>query len=94
MSAAPSPALVAMASPVRVPRPARRPVTFARVFWHFVLAGWTASLVGLVVLPRVLARYAVSEARITGWSLYVWLGLLALLLAPLVRDVAHDWTSE
>lgn len=70
-----------------------RPLTFARVFWHFCLSGWGASALGLVVLPRVLAQRGVPDARIDGWSLAVWLGTLALLLAPLGRDAWRDWRA-
>lgn len=73
-------------------RPAR-PLTFARVFWHFCLSGWAASVLGLVVLPRVLAGRGVEGARIDAWSLAVWLGLLVLLLSPLARDAWRAWVA-
>lgn len=70
-----------------------RPLTFARVFWHFSLSGWGASVLGLVVVPRLLARRGVEPARIDAWSLAVWLGLLLLLLAPLARDAWRAWIA-
>ena len=86
------PALPGSAAPA-VPAAPARPLTFARVFWHFCLGGWSASLVGLVALPRILARYGVSEARIDGWSLAVWIGLLAAVLTPLAHDAWQDWVE-
>ena len=71
------------------PRP--RPLTFARVFWHFCVGGLGASTIGLVLVPRLLHRAGVGEARILAWSVYVWLGLLVLALAPLGRDLVREW---
>ena len=70
-----------------------RPVTFARVFRHFALGGLGASVVGLVLVPRLLVRWKVSEARISGISFSVWIALLVLAFAPLARALVREWTT-
>ena len=70
-----------------------RPLTIWRVFWHFAIGGLGASVVGLILVPRLLVRWEVSEARITGWSLYIWIALLVLAFAPLARALRREWSA-
>jgi hypothetical protein len=67
------------------------PLTFGRIFWHFAIGGLLASILGLVVAPRLLWTWGVAEERITDWTLGIWIALLVIALAPLARACEREY---